>query len=235
VRNLDERIWKHLSRRANGNANAAMMFHMYVTFLECRPFLQDNTPNTAVHHILWRAEYPEYIKSKWNLIRLSNEDHTAAAALALSAEPHNGILRAAFYATYRIVGGSRRWRPENPAEVIRLYQTDLLSLKKLEKRFGVDRCAVKNFLKRNKVEIRDGKKAAAAWTWTPDNPEQVISLYQDNFWTFKEIGDLFNVSSTCIRNFILRNNIMPRMPGGYPRTSVENSAYGNTSIYSAAA
>src|SRR5260370_10132368 len=97
------------------------MWQAYLRFLEACPSIPEHTPETAVHHILWRANYLKFVKSPWNLIRLTHEDHTAAAALALAAEPDNGNLRAGFDATYKMRGSTLRWKTKNPKEIAHLY------------------------------------------------------------------------------------------------------------------
>jgi len=119
---LAAQIRTELMRRAGKDARAAQMWRAYIAFLEVCPVLPEHTPETAVHHILWRAEYPKFIKAKWNLIRLQHADHTAAAALALAAEPNNDSLCSGYWATYKLRGGGKRWIPENAKELTRLYE-----------------------------------------------------------------------------------------------------------------
>lgn len=47
------------------------------------------------------------------------------------------------------------WKPENPEEVLRLYCKDMLSLSALAKRFNTCNTAVKYFLLRNEIRIRN--------------------------------------------------------------------------------
>jgi hypothetical protein len=203
---MHRRIWAELKRRAAGDEWALAMWRAYISFLESRPKLSADAPDTAVHHILWRAEYPRYIKSNWNLIRLTHDDHTAAAALMLAAEPRNGKLRDGFRITYKISGNNLRWRPKNPREVIHFYQENR-SLKISARKFNVSGRTIKNFLRRHGIKILrpDGR----TFRWRPRNPNNIIRFYEEG-QTLVALGKRFNVTEHAVRNFLNRNGVKRR-------------------------
>lgn len=202
------RIWKELKRRANGDSRALAMWRAYVDFLQSRPTLPDNTPNTAVHHILWRSEYPKYVKSEWNLIRLTHEDHTAAAALALAAEPDNGSLRTGFSATYKMAGTARTWKPANPKKVIRLYEQGH-SANEIGKKFGTDCMTVIHFLKRSGVRTRGIKESQAWYTENPSLAIKALRLYEQGY-SAREIAKKYGTSDGVITRFLRYSGVSVR-------------------------
>lgn len=199
------RIWKELKRRANGDSRALAMWRAYVDFLQSRPTLPDNTPDTAVHHILWRSEYPKYVKSEWNLIRLTHEDHTAAAALALAAEPDNGSLRTGFAATYRMAGTSKTWKPANPKKVIHLYEQGHPA-REVGETYGISAGTVLSFLQRSGVRIRNNSEAKS---WMPKNPQSVIHLYEQGY-SQQDIGKKFGKGHGAITHFLQKRGVQIR-------------------------
>jgi hypothetical protein len=200
---LDKRIRKALMRRANGDLRVAKSWQTYIDFLEARPRLPAHTEGSEVHHILWRADYPKFIKSTWNTIRLSHNDHTAAASLALAAEPDNGSLRTGFKATYEMSGSSTRWIPQNPQEVIRLYQ-DGWSPVKLGAKYDVSSSSITRFLRRNGTRTRNNHEAHR---WTPGDPVEVIRLYVEEKLSRTQIGRKYGVNEDTIRKFLLRSKV----------------------------
>jgi len=202
---LDSRIRKELTRRANGDRRAVAMWRAYVRFLEGCLVLKEHAPGTAVHHILWRAEYPRYIKSKWNLIRLTHEDHTAAAALALAAEPHNENLRQGFTATLRMSGTNQHlaWKPKNPKEVIRLYLSGQ-SREQLGKRFGVSGWTVCKFLRRVSVPIRT---IGEAQKWRPKNIQEIVDMRQKEKMSVETIAKKCGVCRVTIRRLLMEQGV----------------------------
>jgi hypothetical protein len=198
-------------RRAGKDPRAATMWQAYISFLEACPSLPEHTPGTAVHHILWRSEYPKYLKSPWNLIRLRHEDHTAAAGLALAAEPNNDNLFSGYWATYKLRGGSKRWKPKNSKELIRLYVVERWSPERLGKKFGVAACVVLRYLKRNGVTTRSNGEARR-WVPTAAAGRKVMQRYL-NGEAPSSIAKSVGVSATGVRRFLLFQGVTLRTRG----------------------
>ena len=198
-------------RRAGKDARAAQRWRAYIAFLEACPTLSEHAPGTAVHHILWRAEYPKYVKSSWNLIRLRHEDHTAAAALALAAEPDNDHLLAGFWATYKLRGGNQQWRPKNSKELIRLYEVNRWSPERLGKKFDAAACVVLRYLKRNGISTRTNGEARR-WVPPVSTGKKVIQRYL-NGETPSSIAKSVNKSVTGVRRFLRFHEIPLRTRG----------------------
>lgn len=93
---IDSRVEQILQKRAAGSRRALALWMAYLLFLSCCPSPSANHPDSEVHHILWRSEYPEFVDCDWNKIRLTRDDHRAASALAWAAEPDNIKLAAGF-------------------------------------------------------------------------------------------------------------------------------------------
>jgi hypothetical protein len=106
---IDSRIEHELKTRAAGNRRALALWMAYLLFLSCCPMLQAGHPESEVHHILWRSEYPAYVDCDWNKIRLTRTDHQAASAIAWAAEPENMKLAAGFatFSSGRFAGSIR--------------------------------------------------------------------------------------------------------------------------------
>ena len=208
---LHPKIQAELLRRAGDDARAAQMWRAYIAFLELCPVLPEYTPMTAVHHILWRSEYPKFISTAWNLIRLQHEDHTAAAALALAAEPNNDSLFSGYWATYKLRGGSKRWIPKKSKELIRLYEVKRWTPERLGKKYGVAACVILRYLKRNRIETRSNGEARR-WVPTPRTGRQVMRRYLGGE-TPSSIGKSFGKSATGVRRYLTFRGIQLRTRG----------------------
>ena len=94
VRRLDRKVRKELIRLSGKDSDAKQAVRDYITFLETRPTLPENTKGTDVHHILPRALFPQFAESKWNLIRLTRQDHIRASSRLVEIDPTQaGLLR----------------------------------------------------------------------------------------------------------------------------------------------
>ncbi len=189
---IDRRIWKELRRRANGDRRSLALWQAYVQFLESCPTLPDQ-PRTAVHHILWRSEYSKYAKSSWNLIRLSNEDHAAAAALMLAAEPHNNKLQKGFNWTFKLIGRGSGWTTRDRQEIIRLYKEGWTSTR-LGRRFGVSYGTILNLINKSGHKTRNNAEASALIAWSPKNPYETIRLYRSG-WSQQRLAKKYGLKS----------------------------------------
>jgi hypothetical protein len=78
------------------NERMSACWHRTARKIAVRASQTANHPDSEVHHILWRSEYPESVDCDWNKIRLTRDDHRAASALAWAAEPDNIKLAAGF-------------------------------------------------------------------------------------------------------------------------------------------
>lgn len=208
-------IWRELQRRTNGNPRALAMWEVYVAFIKTAPVIPPHVSGTAVHHILWRAEYPQFTKSKWNLVRLTNEDHTAAAALMLAAEPTNAALIRGHAATLKLaaINLNLAWRPENPEHIVHLYQIKRWTATKIGEKHGVSAGIVRAFLRRNGVSFRT---SAEAQLWEPEERHRsaVIHLYIVKKWTSERIGKKYDACGSSIVKFLKRNGVTIRPRGG---------------------
>jgi transposase-like protein len=205
---MDRRIWKELKRRAKGDQSALTMWRAYLAFLNSRPALAEKTPGTTTHHILWRSEYPRFVSSGWNLIRLAHEDHTAAAALMLAAEPGNLKLFNGFKMT-SIIPGRTSWTPKNKAKVIALYTDRFWSIKKIAKKVGVSEQTIARFLKRSGVRVRLLEESMC-WNPKPKEAKRIISLYTERHHSTVYIGKKFGVNDETVWRFLRRKGIKTR-------------------------
>ena len=204
---LNSRIKKELFKRPSMNYRSTMLWRAYLLFLESCPNLPTDTPGSALHHILWRSEYPRFIDCQWNIIRLSYSDHAAAAALALGAEPENKKLWYGFRATYKMYGTPRRWKPRNAKEIIRLYEEERWSMSRLGLKFGIDVGAVRRWLKRNGIKTRGYSEQSI---WFPKTADKIIQLYTKEKWSLSKLGKRYKVSCSTVRHFLSRNGVLIR-------------------------
>jgi hypothetical protein len=172
---LSPRIQKELVCRAGRDPRAIRMWTAYITFLEHCPLLVEHTPGTAIHHILWQKEYPKFVKSTWNTVRLRHADHVAAAALALAAEPDNSVLVRGYASTLTMCGVRAGWKPTNSKEMIRLYLEGKWTPARIGKKCGVSAHSVYDFLRRNGVPVRGYREAQRAKQ--QPLPEEAARLY----------------------------------------------------------
>jgi hypothetical protein len=214
---VHSKIIKELKRRANGDRRAQALWCAYVSFLEGCPALDERAAETSVHHILWQAEYPQYSKSKWNLIRLSNIDHAAATALALAAEPNKTQLLCAFFMVYRRARIMLAWKPPSIPDFIDLYKSGRSS-HAIAAKFGVSCPTVLLLLRKNNVRIRT---AGDARSWKPKDPEKVIQLYKKGK-SLSFIGRKYSKVHCAVKRFLLRNKA-PLRVRGINRSKQENA------------
>jgi hypothetical protein len=202
-------VEKELFLRSRDNPRSTQMWRAYISFLENCPYLETWTPNSVVHHILWRAEYPQFVKSKWNLIRLSHDDHTAAAALMLGAEPKNRGLLDGFKFTSKLTAGIRpSWQPKNPRRVIRLYTKERWSAARIGCKFKVGIYRVIHFLRRNKIEISSRNHGRSLlFRFSKKEIKQMIRMYLRELKTSVVIGKKFGLSSSGVMSILRRNNV----------------------------
>lgn len=195
-------------RRAGSDARAIQMWKAYIAFLERCPVLPDRTPGTAVHHILWRAGYPPFKNSSWNLLRLRHADHTAASALMLSAEPSNPKLVRGYVSTLTMCGVRVAWRPRNSKELIRLYVDRQWTLRRLAKKYKVGYAAVKRNLLEHGVPLRC---LSEIFRWRPTEriAAQVVRSYK-NGKSVNTLTQRFHISQKAVRGLLIRRGITLR-------------------------
>ncbi len=200
---LNPRIRKELRQRTGKDICATKRWDEYISFLENRPTLYEHTPNTDVHHILWRSEYERFEDSGWNLIRLSYPDHIVASALMYAAEPSNPNLKHGLIALLSSNRSALKLQPVTD-EVIRLYVYKHWSAERIAKKLKTTGGTVGKHLKRNRVLVRGFGSHAL---WYPKNEKEVIHLYVDKLWGIIRIGKRYGIGQTRVKNFLLRMGI----------------------------
>lgn len=128
---------------------------------------------------------------------------------------------------------SRRWKPRDPQEVVRLYRDDKLSLTKLESMFKITRHTIRDFLKREGIPIRscaeielaqfedfnrvpkgrhskrpDLKDHRSRRRWKPENPQELIERFLSGE-TLKSLSRRYNVGCHNTIKFFLLDNDVP--------------------------
>jgi transposase-like protein len=203
---LDPRIRKELMRRAGKETCARQMWSAYLAFLERCPDLPDHAPGTGVHHILWRSEYPQYRARRWNLIRLSHADHTAASALMLGAEPHNVDLFYGFNIASRII--DRSWSPQHPEKVVSEYTDDNRSLKELAHQHGIHASTMWKFMKRRSVQT------PRLSSFRPSTSEalRILHAYAEKA-SLAQIRREFHVGRDALQTFLTKRGVYIRDVG----------------------
>lgn len=197
--------------RAQGDPQAIALWDAYLAFLKSCPELSDKV-GTAVHHILWRAEYPQFKTAKWNLIRLSHKNHTRASALLVAAEPTSPKL----LTSLTLVSGKTTIGPVQSRllkfkdEILEWYIKDGWTVHRLAKRFRTSHGPLAVFLRHHGVVLRS---VASLNLWKPKNPNEVIRLYVNEGWRTKDIGKKYKVSAHPVLAFLRRHNIPIRRPG----------------------
>lgn len=213
---IDSRIRKELMRRASKDTHALRMWRAYITFLEACPRLAEHTPGTAIHHILWRAEYPQFKKCRWNLIRLRHADHTAASALMLGAEPHNAKLSAGFHICSKILSiPFNTWVPTEiqTREIVRLYREGWIP-RHIGEKFGRSEAPIIRILKSNGVKIR-GISEAIRWNPSESQAKRIVRLYKAGLSTTL-IGKNFGFVGPVISRVLKGRGVKVRGDGPTP-------------------
>lgn len=204
VSRLDPRIRLEWLKQTKGDVRVT---DAIVGFLESRTFLSPELEGDN-HHMLWRAEYPRYKKCRWNIIRLTREDHISVHALMVAALPMDLSLRRALKAT--MMKRSCLWRPINLEQLKKLYLLKNWTLAKLGRKYSIEPATIARFLRQNGISVRN--RAEAHPCWRPKNPEKVKKLYHEG-WSAVDIGKRYATTSGTIKSFLQRNRIHVRGVG----------------------
>lgn len=104
-------------------------------------------------------------------------------------------------------------------EILKMYLNDLLTVQTIRKEIGCTYNSIKNFLKRNKVELRtaeesrnteDGKvRGTTRKLQNPEDLQTAIDLYYSGK-TLQEVGDEFKISPVGLRIKFLKNGVTLR-------------------------
>lgn len=207
---LHNRIRKELMKRAKNDVRSIAMWEAYIRFLEKSPDLAKHERGTSVHHILWQSDYPQYKDEKWNLIRLSNRDHTTASALMLGAEPINNALYSGFNFAATITGAGA-WNPteKQRKRIVNLYTCRFKSTSHIAKIFNKTHNSVSRILLEENIVLRSSGNKTKWLEWKSKNLKKLISLYESGT-SAEKIGLHFGILPGTVIKFLIQNGVKRR-------------------------
>jgi hypothetical protein len=202
---ITKQIKTELEKRAGEDKVSIHQWGEYISFLESCPSLGERYPNSAVHHILWRGDYPQLAEKSWNMIRLSSKNHTIASALMVSAEPSNPKLIKGLIACAK-TGNHLTWRPKHPRTIVRLYTKQFWTPRRIGQKFGVSAHCVFDFLRRSGISTR-------GWgihlRWSPKHPHKIFHEYNKGA-SANSLANRYGTSPMTLIRFLMRNGIFLR-------------------------